>query len=97
MSLSSARRTARKAWQRASRGRRPQVGAAHAATLLLEHWRRAPAVCAPLESVPGIDRSWLRGLLAGAHDAQPTTLAFLANVLAATTPAERTGQQESGT
>jgi asparagine synthase (glutamine-hydrolysing) len=94
-SLSSARRTGRKAWQRARRGRRPQVGAAHAATLLLEHWRGAPAVCAPLESVPGIDRSWLRGLLAGAHDAQPTTLAFLANVLAATTPADRTGQQES--
>ena len=97
VSMSSARRTARKAWQRARRGRRPQVGAAHAGTLLLEHWRQVPSVCEPLESVPGIDRAWLRGLLAGAHDAQPTTLAFLANVLAATTPAERTGQQESGT
>jgi hypothetical protein len=78
-----ARRTVRKVWQRFSGGRRPQVGAAAAAGRLLEHWRSAPDVCAPLLEMPFLNRDWLRGVLAATHDAKPTTLAFLASMLAA--------------
>lgn len=83
IAASGGRRTARKAWQRFSGGRRPQVGAATAAGMLLQHWRAEPSTCQPLFELDFVRADWLRDVLAGARDAKPTTLAFLANVLAA--------------
>jgi asparagine synthase (glutamine-hydrolysing) len=83
---SAGRRTAGKAWQRFTGGRRPQVGAATAAGMLLQHWRADPRVCEPLFEIDFLRGDWLRDVLAGARDVKPTTLAFLANVLAAVTP-----------
>lgn len=80
------RRTVRKAWQRVSGGRRPQVGATAAAARLLQHWRASPDVCNALFDVPFIRRDWLHVVLSGSQDAKPTTLAFLANMLAAVAP-----------
>jgi len=79
------RRLVRKAWQRATGGRRPQAGATTAAHRLLQHWRAAPDVCAPLFDVPIIREDWLRGVIAGDHQVKPTTMAFLADLLVATT------------
>lgn len=91
---SGGRRAARKVWQRARRSRRPQAGAARAASLLLEHWRSSPEVCDPLFEQPFVRPSWLSGLLAAEHGAEPTTLAFLANVLAAATLGEAASNGE---
>jgi asparagine synthase (glutamine-hydrolysing) len=79
----TARKAVRKVSQRLTRGRRPQLGAASAASLVVAHWRDRPADCAPLLDRPELDPDWLRGLLSGAHDAQPTTVAFLLNLLVA--------------
>jgi asparagine synthetase B (glutamine-hydrolysing) len=83
IATSGGRRTARKAWQRFTGGRRPQVGAATAAGMLLEHWRAEPSTCKPLFELDFVSADWLRDVLAGARDVKPTTLAFLANLLAA--------------
>jgi asparagine synthase (glutamine-hydrolysing) len=80
----TARKAVRKVSQRLTRGRRPQLGAGSAASLVVAHWRAQPQVCAPLLERPDVDRDWISGLLAGAHEAQPTTVAFLVNLLAAT-------------
>ena len=83
VATSASRRTAGKALQRFTGGRRPQAGAATAAGMLLQHWRADPRVCEPLFEIDFIRGDWLRDVLAGARDVKPTTLAFLANVLAA--------------
>jgi asparagine synthase (glutamine-hydrolysing) len=80
----TARKGARKVRQRLTRGRRPQLGADGAAALVLAHWRAAPAACKALADLPILNQDWLHGLLTGAHGAEPTTVAFLVNLLAAT-------------
>jgi asparagine synthase (glutamine-hydrolysing) len=80
----TARKAVRKVRQRLTRGRRPQLGADHTAALVLAHWRAEPEACQPLRGLEVVNREWLDGLLAGAHTAQPTTVAFLVNLLAAT-------------
>jgi asparagine synthase (glutamine-hydrolysing) len=79
----TARNAARKVGQRLTRGRRPQLGAAAVAELVLAHWRAQPSACQELRDQPMLDRAWLDGLLSGAHDTAPTTVAFLVNLLAA--------------
>jgi asparagine synthase (glutamine-hydrolysing) len=78
------RKMVRKVSQRLTRGRRAQLGAAEFGDLVLAHWRAEPKAIQPLFDVNLIRPDWLDGLLKGTHDAQPTTLAFLLNVLAAT-------------
>ncbi|HEY7550447.1 MAG TPA: hypothetical protein VH913_13155 [Hyphomicrobiaceae bacterium] len=77
-----ARQAARKVLQRLTRGRRPQLGAAGAAALVLAHWRAEPSACQALYDRPMLSRQWLDGLISGAHTAAPTTVAFLVNLLA---------------
>jgi asparagine synthase (glutamine-hydrolysing) len=79
----TARKLVRKVHQRATRGRRAQFGAAEIAALVLAHWRTEPKVCAPLYEVPMLRADWLDGVLGGSTPAQPTTMAFLINLLAA--------------
>jgi asparagine synthase (glutamine-hydrolysing) len=86
----TARKGARKVRQRLTRGRRPQLGADAAAALVLAHWRAEPAACQALADLPILNQEWLDGLLSGAHGAEPTTLAFLVNLL---TAAEQTGSR----
>jgi asparagine synthase (glutamine-hydrolysing) len=83
VATSASRRTARKVRQRFTGGRRPDVGAATAAGMLLQHWRADPRVCEPLFEIDFLRGDWLREVLAGGRDVKPTTLAFLANMLAA--------------
>ena len=53
--------------------------------MMLQHWRSTPPVCDVLFDLPFLDHVWLRDLLAGRREAQATTMAFLANMLAAAT------------
>jgi asparagine synthase (glutamine-hydrolysing) len=76
------RKVASKVRQRLRRGRRPQLGAEHASTLVLEHWRTYPASCAALYDIPFVRREWLDDVLAGSRQATPTTMAFLVNLVA---------------
>ena len=85
----AARKAAQKVRQRLTRARRPQMGAAEAAGLVLSHWRAEPSACRALydmtvDNAPVVQRGWLDGLLAGEHRAEPTTVAFLVDLLAAT-------------
>jgi asparagine synthase (glutamine-hydrolysing) len=79
----TARRAASKVGQKLARGRRPQLGAAEVARLVLAHWRTDPSSCRALYDLPMLNRRWIEGLVAGDHPAAPTTVAFLVNLLAA--------------
>jgi asparagine synthase (glutamine-hydrolysing) len=79
----TARKAARKVRQRLLRSRKPQLGAADAAALVLAHWRADPRSCEALRGLPILNRRWFDGLIEGAHPAEPTTIAFMVNLLAA--------------
>lgn len=76
------RQAAGKVRQRLTRARKAQLGAADASALVLAHWRAEPQACQALYDVPVLRRDWLDGLLAGRRSAEPTTVAFLVNLLA---------------
>ena len=78
----TARRGVGKLSQRLARRRRPQLGAALAADLVLTHWRTSPSACEGLYDLPMLDRRWVQGLVRGQYGAAPTTVAFLVNLLA---------------
>jgi asparagine synthase (glutamine-hydrolysing) len=85
----AARKVVHKIRQRLTSARRPQMGAAEAAGLVLSHWRVEPGACRALydvtvDNVPVLRHRWLDGLLAGTQQAEPTTVAFLVDLLAAT-------------
>jgi asparagine synthetase B (glutamine-hydrolysing) len=79
----TARQATRKVRQRLTHARKPQLGAAGVAELVLAHWRAQPAAGRALYDLPVLNRQWLDGLLAGTRPAAPTTVAFLVNLLAA--------------
>ncbi|MFI5907053.1 hypothetical protein [Dactylosporangium sp. NPDC051541] len=81
VATATARKVAGKVRQRLTDARRPQLGAAEFSDLVLEHWRADKSVCAPLFDLPMVDRTWLDGLLSGAHGAPATTVTFLVNLL----------------
>jgi asparagine synthase (glutamine-hydrolysing) len=82
----TARQVTRKVGQRLTHARKPQLGAAGIADLVLAHWRAEPSACGALYDLPVLDRQWLDGLMAGSRPAAPTTVAFLVNLLAAVPP-----------
>jgi asparagine synthase (glutamine-hydrolysing) len=82
----TARQLSRKVRQRLLHTRRPQLGAAGMADLVLRHWRANPSACRALYDVPMLDRRWLDGLVTGTNSAAPTTVAFLVNLLAVVEP-----------
>jgi asparagine synthase (glutamine-hydrolysing) len=80
----TARKAVRKVRQRVAGGRRAQLGAADTGALVLQHWRADPAACAGLYDLPQVRGEWLDQVLAGERTAEPTTIAFLVNLLVAT-------------
>lgn len=88
----TASKVTRKVWQRVSRARRSQLGAAELGELVLAHWRATPELVDPLRHTGVVRAGWLDGLLDRRHGAAPATLAFLVNLLTAveaTDPAAR--------
>jgi len=82
----TARKAVRKVRQRLTHARKPQLGAAEAGALVLEHWRAEPSAGQALYEVPVLRSEWLDAVLSGARPAEPTTIAFLVDLLAATEP-----------
>jgi asparagine synthase (glutamine-hydrolysing) len=82
-----ARLTARKAihkiHQRLGGVRRPQLGAAEMACLVVAHWRAAPDSVAPLRRTGLVRTAWLDELLDGRRTTESATVAFLLNLLVA--------------
>lgn len=98
-SVAAARVTAtkvtRKVWQRVSRTRRSQLGAAELGELVLAHWRSAPELLDPLRRTGVVRAGWLDGLQAGRHGAAPATVAFLVNLLTAVEAAGGAARRQS--
>ncbi|PRY32042.1 hypothetical protein [Pseudosporangium ferrugineum] len=80
----AAGKAAAKLRQRATGGRRTQLGAAAVAEAVVRHWRAEPGRAAALRDTGIIRADWLGELLAGRRPADPATVAFLLNVLVAT-------------
>lgn len=82
--LSTAKRLAGKALQRAQRGNRPPAGGEILAAKVVEHWRSSPEVIAPLSTLPFVSESWLAKLVGGEIEPRPSSVAFATNLLVAT-------------
>ena len=78
-----ARKALGKVRQRLVGVRRPQLGAAELAPLVVAAWRDSPDALAPLRGTGIVSPGWLDGLLDGRHDAPPATVAFLVNLMVA--------------
>jgi asparagine synthase (glutamine-hydrolysing) len=81
----TAKRLARKIRQRVSRSGRAQLGANEMAALVVAHWRARPDAVAALRGNGIVRESWLDDVLAGQAQAPAATVAFLTNLLVATT------------
>jgi asparagine synthase (glutamine-hydrolysing) len=81
VAAATARKAAGKVRQRLTNARKPQLGAAEVAALVVAHWRAEPGACGALRDSPVVDQRWLDGLLQGEHGAAATTVAFLVNLI----------------
>ncbi|MEV4760940.1 hypothetical protein AB0J86_38375 [Micromonospora sp. NPDC049559] len=79
----NARKVAGKVRQRLGHRRRAQLGVAEMAGLVVAHWRSAPELLQPLHRTGLVRTTWLDELLTGRRTAEPTTVAFLVNLLVA--------------
>ncbi|BBH68028.1 hypothetical protein ACTI_47130 [Actinoplanes sp. OR16] len=77
------RKTTAKVRQRVTGGRRSQLGAGTISAAVLRHWRAEPDRPAALRETGIVSSTWLDEVLAGRRDADPSTVAFLLNVLVA--------------
>lgn len=77
-------KAAAKISQHLRRQRRPQPGAAVLASHVVESWRRSPEALDPVRGSGVLRERWLDELVGGRRSAEPTTVAFLLNLLAAT-------------
>ncbi|MDR7191205.1 MULTISPECIES: asparagine synthase-related protein [Microbacterium] len=84
---STGKRFARKAIQRVQRGNRPPAGGTILAAKVVEHWRAESQVLRPLEELDFVDPSWVSRVLDGSVDPRPSSVAFLTNLIVATSDA----------
>lgn len=83
---STGMRLVRKLRQRAARGTLPPAGGAALASGIVRHLQSAPETLDPLRGLGVFAESWLDELASGRVTAQPATLAFVVNLLAASPP-----------
>lgn len=91
----TARKAVRKVRQRFAGVRRPQLGAAEMAKLVVAHWRAEPDAAAALRRSGLVRESWLDELLTSAREAKPTTVAFLINLLVMSDLTSRPAMREN--
>ncbi|MEU4563802.1 hypothetical protein AB0F72_35955 [Actinoplanes sp. NPDC023936] len=77
------RKTTAKVRQRVTGGRRTQMGAATISAAVVRHWRAEPDRPAALRETGIVRSGWLDELLDGRRSADPSTVAFLLNLLVA--------------
>lgn len=82
LAVMTARRVTRRVRQRLAGKRKPQMGAADMAKLVVQHWRNNPEVAAELAEFEILDKDWVAGMIRGEHDAAPTTVALMTNLVA---------------
>lgn len=78
------RKAGRKVIQRARRGNRAPAGGDVLAARVVQHWRAEPSVLDPIAELDFIDGRWLRDVLDGHTEPRPSSVAFVTNLLAAT-------------
>jgi asparagine synthase (glutamine-hydrolysing) len=77
-------RLTRKASQRLRRANRPPAGGAVLSELVVRHWRANPRILDDPELTRWVDPEWLGGVVHGAVDPRPSSVAFITNVLTTT-------------
>lgn len=77
------KRLVHKALQRARRGNRPPAGGEILAAKVVEHLRANSGLVDGLSTLGFLDQDWLSGLLSGEHDARPSSVALLVNLVVA--------------
>lgn len=83
---STGRQMSSKVLQRLRRGTRPPAGGAVLAAQVVEHWRNEPGIIAR-GALPGFVRQeWVDGVLERHVEPQPSSVAFVTNLLAAHSP-----------
>jgi len=85
--MRTGRRAARKAVQRLRRGNRPPAGGGIMAANVVAHWRENPEVLRPLGELDFVRSDWVNEVLAGGVEPRPSSVAFLTNLVVASSPA----------
>jgi asparagine synthase (glutamine-hydrolysing) len=80
----TARRLSRKVTQRVRRQNRPPAGGYTLAHKVVEHWREHPELLSGAGLGTFVQPQWIDGVLAGAIDPRPSSVAFLVNLIVAT-------------
>lgn len=81
----------RKLGQRARRRGRPPVGGAILADAVVRHWRAHPDAISGLAESEVVRPDWLEDVVAGRHEPEPSTVAFLLNLSLAADAVRRSG------
>jgi asparagine synthase (glutamine-hydrolysing) len=84
--MSTARRAASKARQRLRRGNRAPAGGSTLTKKIVEHWRLHPELVLTTELPAFFSRAWIEGVLDGRVEPEPSSVAFLTNLLVARRP-----------
>ncbi|WP_344059109.1 hypothetical protein [Microbacterium pumilum] len=82
--VTTGRRLSRKAVQRLQRGNRPPAGGTVMAAKVVEHWRRQPDTLRPLGRLDFVRDEWLEDVLSGRVEPRPSSVAFVTNLVVAT-------------
>ena len=82
--FSLGRRAGRKALQRLRRGNRPPAGGTVMAGKVVEHWRTHPETLDPLVGLGFVRDRWVEEVLAGRIEPRAGSVAFLTNLVVAT-------------
>lgn len=78
------RQAVRKGAQWARHRNRPPAGGALLAAKVAEHWRSHPELLTPLATLDFLDSRWVDTMLAGRVEPRPSSVAFVTNLLVAT-------------
>jgi len=83
--VGAGRRLATKAAQRIRHGNRPPIGGSVLAGKVVEHWRQHPDVLWTAQLAPFVRPGWIDGVIDGRIEPRPSSVAFLTNLIVAST------------
>jgi asparagine synthase (glutamine-hydrolysing) len=84
LAASTGRRLAKKIMQRVRQGNRPPAGGTVLAAKVVEHWRQCPSIVNLASLGNFVRTAWLEEVLAGRTQPRPSSVAFIANLITAT-------------
>ncbi|TFD84567.1 hypothetical protein E3T61_19120 [Cryobacterium lactosi] len=83
--LGTGRRLARKVAQRIRHGNRSPAGGPVLAAKVVDHWRRHPELLSAAHLSPFVRPAWIDGVIDGRVAPKPSSVAFVTNLIVATT------------